>query len=115
MSMKVYAKEENGITPYEVMLTQEGARKPLDLTATLSAGGWSAQAPYTQAATVAGMLDTDTPLVDVVLSQVPATAIAQLDAYGLVERIDTGTDTIVVTCYGDKPDIDLTLALKVVR
>lgn len=113
--MKVYAKEENGITPYEVMLTQEGARKPLDLTATLSAGGWSSQAPYTQTVTVAGMLATDTPLVDVVLSDVAATALAQLDAYGLVGRIDTGTDTIVATCYERKPETNFTLTMKVVR
>lgn len=115
MSMKVYAKEENGITPYEVMLTQEAASKPLNLVATLPAGEWSGVAPYIQTATVEGMLDTDTPLVDVVLSHVAATAVAQLDAYGLVGRIDTATGGITVTCYEEKPEVDLTLALKVVR
>ena len=115
MSMKVYAKEENGITPYEVMLTQEGALKPVDLTAALSAEGWSDEAPYIQTVTVEGMLGTDTPLVDVVLSHAEATAVAQLDAYGLVGRVDTAAGEITVTCYKDKPDVNLTLALKVVR
>lgn len=88
---------------------------PLQRTVSLPASGWSAAAPYTQTVTAVDVLATDTPLADVVLSNVAATAIAQLEAYGCVGRIDAGEGQITVTCYEDKPAADLTLALKVVR
>lgn len=83
--------------------------------ATLLAEDWSATAPYTQTVEVEGVLGTDTPLVDVVLSDDAEDAVAELEAYGLVGRLDTDEDEITVTCYEDVPEVDLTLALKVVR
>jgi len=88
---------------------------PVVLTVSLPASGWSASAPYTQTVNAAGMLTTDAPLADVVLSATAATAKAQLEAYGYIGRIDTGSGQITVTCYEDKPAVDLTLVLKVVR
>lgn len=84
-------------------------------TAVLSAAGWTAAAPCTQTVAIPGMLATDTPLVDVRLSDVTATALAELEAYGLLGRIDTEDGQVTCTCYEDKPGVDLTLALKVVR
>jgi hypothetical protein len=97
------------------LLNLINSHAPVQLTVTLPASGWSTTGPYIQTATVTGMLDTDAPLVDVLLSAVAATAVAQLEAYGYIGRIDTGSGQITVTCYEDKPAVDLTLALKVVR
>lgn len=91
------------------------ARTPIQYSAVLPAGGWSASAPYTQTVAVAGLLATDTPLVDVALSDTPATALTQLEAYACVGRADTAADALSVTCYTDKPAADLTLQIKVVR
>jgi hypothetical protein len=84
-------------------------------TAVLPAAGWTAAAPYTQTVAVPGMLATDTPLVDVTLSAAPATALAELAAYGHIGRIDTVAGQITATCYKKKPAVNLTLAAKVVR
>lgn len=98
------------------LLNQINAHIPLNLTASLPASGWSgSSAPYTQTATVTGLLATDTPLADVVLSDTAATAALQLAAYGCVGRMDAGNGQLTARCYAQKPTADLTLGLKVVR
>lgn len=87
----------------------------INYTVSVPANGWSASAPYTQTVTVTGMLSTDTPLVDVVLSDTTATALAQLKAYGAISKIVTDTNAITLTCLEDLPSTDLTILLKVVR
>ena len=81
----------------------------------LAANRWSAAAPYCQTVTVEGLLATDTPIADIVLSDTVATARAQLDAYAYVSRMDTAENALSVTCFDDKPTVALELALKVVR
>ncbi len=84
-------------------------------TATLPAAGWSGSGPYTQTVAVSGLLASDIPVADVVLSDTAATAQAQLEAYGYVGRMDTAENALTVTCYEEAPALDLTLALRVVR
>jgi predicted small secreted protein len=92
-----------------------GAASTELFTAVLPIAGWAGSGPYTQTVNVAGMLNEDNPIVDIVLSETAATAIAQLAAYGLVGRIDAGNGTITAICYEEKPAIDLTLMMKAVR
>lgn len=89
--------------------------KATRLTATLPVAGWTGTGPYTQTVAVSGILATDTPTVDVVLSDVAATAQAQLEAYGFLGRVTTGGNAITATCYEEAPTFDLTLSLLVVR
>lgn len=91
------------------------AHSPRTYTAVLAAGGWSAAAPYAQTVTVTGLLATDAPLVDAVLSDDAAAARAQLEAYGCVSRLTAGDGTLTALCYDAVPTAALTLALKVVR
>ncbi len=88
---------------------------PLQLNVSLPANGWSVLAPYTQTVTAAGVLATDTPIVDVVLSDIPDIAVQELEGYGNIGRIDAGGGQITVTCYEAKPYRDITLVIKVVR
>lgn len=88
---------------------------PQMLTATLTVAGWSAAAPYTQTVSVTDLLESDTPIADVVLSDTVATAKAQLEAYGMLGRLTCGAGTITAICYEEKPTTELVLALKVVR
>lgn len=97
------------------LLNMINEHAPLLYSATLPTGGWSTSAPYTQTITVSGIRATDTPLVDVVLSATLATRLAQREAYGYVGMIVAATDSITVTCDEDKPTVDLTISLKVVR
>lgn len=105
--------------------TPAGAQAKADAAAALKASAatytatlstiWSGSGPYTQTVNVAGMLATDNPVADVVLSDTAATAQAQLEAWGLVGRITTANGSITATCYDGKPGTALTVQFKVVR
>lgn len=84
-------------------------------TATIPTSGWSASAPYTVSVAVSGILATDTPVVDVVLSNTAETAKAQLEAWGTVGRIVTSNNSITVYCYDSVPTTEIPIQLKVVR
>ncbi len=88
---------------------------PIHLTAALPSGSWSQSAPYTQTVQVAGLMATDIPLADVVLSSDATIAIQQLQDYALIGRINAGEGQLTAYCYRAKPDVALTLLLKVVR
>ena len=84
-------------------------------TVVLEAAEWSGSAPYTQTVSVAGMLDTDVPKMDVVLSSTLATRIAQREAYACISMIESGAGELTVTCDEEKPTVDLTVQLEVIR
>jgi hypothetical protein len=85
------------------------------LTATLDTDDWTGtEAPFAQSQEVSGILATDVPIVDVVLSGDWGVDEARLEAWGYIYRIVTSNDSI--TAYaGEKPDVALPLQLKVVR
>ena len=85
------------------------------LTVTLNTGGWTGtEAPFAQIQEVSGILATDVPIVDVVLSGDWGVDEARLEAWGYIYRIVTSNDSI--TAYArEKPDVALPLQLKVVR
>ena len=84
-------------------------------TVSLPASGWTGTGPYVQTVAVEGILETDNPVADVVLSENAADAIAETEAWAAVGRIVTMAGQIAVTCYEDKPVRDITIQLKVVR
>lgn len=88
---------------------------PMDDSVSVPTSGWTGAGPYTQTVAVAGLLATDTPLVDISLSGTTAIALTQAAAYGYISKIVTGTDAITLTCLENKPEVDLTITLKVVR
>ena len=65
-------------------------------SATLTADGWSASAPYTQTAAAAGVLSTDDPFVDVDMSGASGSAqgTALTEAWGFVGRVTAGSGQI---------------------
>lgn len=85
------------------------------LTATLDTDDWTGtEAPFVQIQEVSGILATDAPIVDVVLSGDWEVDEARLEAWWYIYRIVTSNDSI--TAYArDKPDVALPLQLKVVR
>jgi len=88
---------------------------PLTLTATLNTDDWTGtEAPFAQVQEVSGILATDVPIVDVVLSGDWEVDEARLEAWGYIYRIVTSNDSI--TAYArEKPDVALPLQLKAVR
>ena len=84
-------------------------------TGTLLSSGWTSSAPYTQTLSIQGILATDVPVVDVVLSSTTSTAISQTEAWSCVSKIETAADSITATCLEEKPTINIPIQLKVVR
>ncbi len=83
-------------------------------TATLNTTWSGSSAPYSKVQTVAGILATDTPIIDIVLSGAYATDIARLNAWKHVYRAVTSAN--IVTFYADvKPTVELPVQIKVVR
>lgn len=85
-------------------------------SATLSAAGWSASVPYTQTVSVEGILETDTPIVDVDLSNATSSNYGDMiEAWNAVGRIATGAGTLTAYAYEDKPTQELALQIRVVK
>lgn len=97
--------------------TNIGAAAAANYTATLTVAGWTGTAaPYSQEATVAGILASDAPFVDVDMSgltTVDDMTTAQ-DAFGLILKATAGAGKITFAA-SDKPDVALTVKIKVVR
>ena len=86
-------------------------------TATLLVSGWSGSAPYTQTVSVAGLLATDTPLADWDMSGATTTnANARSEGWQKVGRMTVNAaNQLAACCYSEKPTVDLSVLLKVVR
>jgi len=96
-------------------LSTLGHVKHAVLTATLTAASWTGTtSPYSQSVTVSGVVSTDTPIIDVVMSGTYSTDEAMAEAWGYIYRAVTGNDSI--TFYAtEKPTINLPIQIKVVR
>lgn len=66
---------------------------------------------YKKTITVTGITATDTPIVDVVLSDTVDTAKKQLEAYGCISRITTAANSITIYCYESAPTTAFTIQL----
>ena len=72
------------------------------------------EAPYTQDVTVAGILETDTPIVDISLGDIYETIQKQLDSYAYIYKILTFNGYIRV--YATQPTVDdLTVQMRIDR
>lgn len=84
------------------------------LTTTLNTTWSGSSAPFTKTQTVTGILATDTPIVDVIMSGTYATDETRQEAWNNIYRITTANNSI--TLYAkEKPTVDLPIQLKVVR
>jgi len=84
------------------------------LTTTIDTAWQGSMPPYTKTQTVNGLLATDTPIVDVVMSGDFGTDEARIRAWGYVYRITTANNAITLYATG-KPAVSLPIQLKVVR
>ena len=69
-----------------------------------------------QTVNVSGLLATDEPTIDCVLSGTDKDAdTAVLQAFSLINRATTGAGTLTVQCIGDAPTVAIPITLQVVR
>jgi len=84
------------------------------LTATLDTTWSGTSAPYTKTITVSGILATDTPIIDIVMSGTYSTDEARTEAWGYIYRAVTANGSI--TFYAtEKPTVSLPIQIRVVR
>lgn len=83
-------------------------------TASLTAAGWSAAAPFTQTVAVEGITAADTPIVALSIPKGLSgdTVKSQKKAYGMVDRAESGAGQITFYCYNKKPAVDFQAAIK---
>jgi hypothetical protein len=84
-------------------------------TATIPSASWTgASAPFSKAVAVTGLLSTDEPIIDLVLSGTYATDVTMRENWSKIYRGVTSADSI--TFYADSvPSADISIQLVVVR
>ena len=85
-----------------------------NFTGTLSADGWSAEAPYTQTVAIDGITADMSPIVDIVLSDDVDTAKAEQTAWSCITKAVTGDGIITFYCYDTKPETAINFKVKAV-
>ena len=84
------------------------------LTATLDTTWFGTSAPYTKTVSVSGILYTDTPIIDVVMSGTYSIDEERIEAWGYIYRAVTANGSI--TFYAtEKPTVSLPIQIRVVR
>lgn len=94
-----------------------GTATALNVTVVLPASGWSSTVPYTQTVAATGLLATDEHCpADVDMSGATVDNFSSLlGSWFAVGRLTTGNGALTAYCYGEKPTVDLTVHVKVVR
>jgi len=90
------------------------ADKSKIVSATFLSTGWSSTAPYIQTISVANILATDVPIIDVVLSETQSVAENELIAFLNTNRFDTLDGQIKATAYEEKPTTTYTIQGRVI-
>lgn len=85
-------------------------------TATFKASDWSSEIPYTQTVSVKGIKLSDNPIVDINMSSATEENSEELmNSWSFVGRIVTNNESITAYCYEEKPEIDISINLLVVK
>ena len=83
-------------------------------TATITTTWSGTEAPYTQDITISGITSDNKPVIAPVYSDTLETAIAQQEAWNLIDKIVTDEDKITCYCFTEKPEVEIPIQLWVV-
>lgn len=72
-------------------------------------------APFKQTIGIEGILGTDRPHYGPVYSENTETAMAEKEAWSLVDNLDTEDGSATFTCFDDKPEVNVTVQMEVHR
>lgn len=84
-------------------------------TVNLPASGWTGEGPYIQTVAVDGILATDAPHYGPVYAEEQETRLAQKEAFAMVDELETIDGSVTLTCFEDKPEVDLSIQMEVNR
>lgn len=109
-----YTQEGDSFKAEDINATNAAVNRLYDVSnVTLTAGGWTTSAPYTQTVTVSGMKESDRPEIsctDDLTSK--ANKKSRRKEWGKVDRIVTANGQITAYCNFEKPTLDLPLEIK---
>lgn len=91
----------------------DGKRKLFSVT--LLAANWNGGGPYTQTVAVKGILSTDMPHYGAVYSADPEARLDQKEAFAMVDDLYTASNSVTFACFEDKPSVDLSIQMEVLR
>lgn len=94
------------------------ALKQQVFTDTLPAASWTANSSggYELTTTLAGILSTDVPFMDIEFIGTTASAkVAESEAYGFIGEVEALNGQVKYVCLEDKPTVDLRVRLAVSR
>jgi hypothetical protein len=83
-----------------------------EYTATIGTTWVGTTAPFTQNLSVAGIKSTDTPFIVPIFSNTPSVALSQQMAWGMISKIETVDNGLLVTCLNRKPTIEIPIRIK---
>lgn len=83
-------------------------------TATITTTWSGTSAPYIQEITISGITDDHKPIIGPIYDDDVETAIAQQEAWSLIDKIVTDEDKITCYCFTDKPEVEIPIQLWVV-
>ena len=112
------SKGGTGATTAAVARTNLGAASTVAYTAATTVAGWahdSTNGWYSQTVSVSGILASDAPIVDVVLTGDADADLLICDAYARLTRVVADTNSVTLYCYESAPTVAFTFKLKVVR
>ena len=106
--------DSNSVTEAKIA----GGAVSAEYTETLTTSGWTASegnvAPYMKEVTISGVLDTDSPIIDLVTSDIYDTALAQDEAWSKIYKAVAGSG--MITFYAKEiPSVALTFKARCIR
>lgn len=81
-------------------------------TATITTTWTGTVAPYTQTIAVTGITVNDNPIVTPIYNATLATALLEKEAWNMISKIETGANSITVTCFETKPTTAINIQIK---
>lgn len=112
------SKGGTGATDAKAARQNLGAVTTFILSTTLYESGWTGTtAPFTQKITLSDIQENDTVIADVYPGSISTAEEGQaiIDAWSHVSMIHIASGYITAECYSEKPAVDITIQLLVVR
>lgn len=113
--LKLFGATDSNMHKIDALITalESGKAEVVNKSATIGTS-WSGSEPYTQSITVEGILETDTPMVDLVCSDDFDTATAEEKDWAKIYKITTSAGAITV--YAKEPTkTTLNIKMQIVR
>ena len=99
----------------EIEVLKQEKAETITYTTTIPSTGWTAEAPYYVDVTIAGLLETDNPMITPVYTGTVETDTAIKEAWNKIDRATTASNSLRVYAFEEVPSANIPVQLQVVR